>query len=91
MAEEEKSEKCFFCQSEAQNVCSYCKSVSYCTQEHWKIHRPETLCFPFKVKFAPHVGRFMIATRNIKASGMLFYLNSLFFFSFTTFKISLLF
>ena len=74
MADEENKtvldESCFFCQNKAQNVCKYCKSVSYCSQDHWKIHRPETICFPFKVGFAPHVGRYMIATQDIKASGL---------------------
>ena len=64
-------EKCFFCDNVAQNVCSNCQLVSYCCQDHLKIHRPEKICFPFTVQSSPSVGRYMVATRDIKASGKL--------------------
>ena len=60
---------CFFCDKKSQKVCSFCQNVGYCSDKCWKIHRPETMCFPFKVGYAEHVGRYMIAARNIKASG----------------------
>ena len=62
-------EKCFFCENSAQNVCPNCQLVAYCSPEHLKIHRPEKICFPFFVQATPNVGRYMIATRDIKASG----------------------
>ena len=79
MAEEKSDNQCFFCQAQAKNVCSFCNCVKYCSKACWKIHRPETMCFPFKVKYVPHVGRYMVATRDIKASGMISYLISYFF------------
>ena len=79
MAEEKSDDQCFFCQAQAKNVCSFCNCVKYCSKACWKIHRPETMCFPFKVKYVPHVGRYMVATRDIKASGMISYLISYFF------------
>ena len=62
-------ERCFFCDIQAQNVCSNCQLVAYCSPEHLKVHRPEKICFPFVVQTSPNVGRYMVATRDIKASG----------------------
>lgn len=62
-------EVCFFCQSKAEQVCEHCHAVAFCGQDHALIHRPETFCFPFDVEHSPNVGRYMIATRDIKASG----------------------
>ena len=41
----------------------------YCTEEHLKLHRPEKLCFPFKVERKDGVGRFLVATRDIQPMG----------------------
>ena len=66
----EGEQSCFFCSAPAKEVCTYCDSqVYYCSTAHFKIHRPEKICFPFYVKSDPKVGRFMVATQNIKASG----------------------
>ena len=41
----------------------------YCTEEHLKLHRPEKLCFPFKVEQKDGVGRYLVATRDIQPMG----------------------
>ena len=41
----------------------------YCTEEHLKLHRPEALCFPFKVERKEGVGRYLVATRDIQPMG----------------------
>ena len=35
-------------------------------QDHFLIHRPDNLCYPFIVKNGPGVGRFLVASRDIK-------------------------
>lgn len=68
----EGNQSCFFChEKNGLEICKHCESVAYCSEKHRLIHRPETICFPFAVGHAPHVGRYMIATRDIKASGTL--------------------
>lgn len=68
----EGNQTCFFChEKNGLEICKHCESVAYCSEQHRLIHRPETICFPFAVGQAPHVGRYMIATRDIKASGTL--------------------
>ncbi len=62
---------CFFCDLKAAEVCKSCNLVAYCSTEHFVIHRPEDICFPFCVKSDPVVGRYLVASRNIKAAGKL--------------------
>ena len=45
------------------------KTWQYCTEEHLKLHRPENLCFPFRVEQKEGVGRYLVATRDIQPMG----------------------
>ncbi|XP_017777961.1 PREDICTED: protein msta [Nicrophorus vespilloides] len=60
--------KCAVCQKPAQQKCSGCHLVYYCSKEHqkdnWKLHKID--CKPFKISNDPNVGRHLIATRNLK-------------------------
>ena len=64
-----ENESCFYCRKPATKVCKYCKIAYYCSDEHGKIHRPDDVCFPFKIDFLPHVGNFMVASRDIEPAG----------------------
>lgn len=57
---------CFFCGAACTQYCYHCRRVSYCSQDHYQIHRPENYCYPFIVKTSPDVGRYCVATRDIK-------------------------
>ena len=67
-----ENEICFYCRKPATKVCKYCKIAYYCSDEHGKIHRPDDVCFPFKIDFLPHVGNFMVASRDIEPAGTFF-------------------
>ena len=62
-------EICFYCRKKATKVCQYCKTTFYCSDEHGKIHRPDDVCFPFKIEYLPHVGNYMVASRDIEPAG----------------------
>ena len=64
-----ENESCFYCRKPATKVCKYCKIAYYCSDEHGKIHRPDDVCFPFKIDFLQHVGNFMVASRDIEPAG----------------------
>ncbi|XP_055836503.1 SET domain-containing protein SmydA-8 [Episyrphus balteatus] len=70
----EESGNCAVCKIPAKQFCSACKSVSYCGAEHqkahWKTHKSE--CRPFKIAKSDELGRFLIATRDIKADQVVF-------------------
>ena len=40
---------CFLCSRVCDKVCSYCQKVSYCSEKHFKYHRNNDTCYPFKV------------------------------------------
>ena len=60
---------CFLCGSGPATPCPDCGLVSTCGSLHRQLHRPEKLCFPFRIEFRPAVGRFMVATRDIQPLG----------------------
>ncbi|CAB4062227.1 unnamed protein product [Lepeophtheirus salmonis] len=60
---------CFLCGTPSKNKCSYCDLVYYCGDPHFKLHRPEELCFPFKISQRKNVGQVMVATRDIEPLG----------------------
>lgn len=56
--------QCFYCQADTTSQCQ-CGQY-YCGEEHLKIHRPGQYCLPFKVAYSPQVGRYLVASRDIK-------------------------
>lgn len=60
---------CIVCLSPAIQKCSGCQLVHYCSKdhqkEHWKEHKHQ--CSPARVKSDPKFGRYLEATREIKA------------------------
>ena len=61
--------KCCFCCQPSDQVCPHCGLVYFCCEDHLFIHRPEDFCFPFRVEANEAVGRFIVATRDIKPTG----------------------
>ncbi|XP_015112114.1 SET domain-containing protein SmydA-8 [Diachasma alloeum] len=59
---------CAVCQQPAQQKCSACKLVFYCSREHQKCHWKEhaSYCRPFKIDRDDTLGRHYIATRKIE-------------------------
>ena len=60
------------CSKKAPNRCSACQKVAYCSakcqKSHWKSHKSN--CCPYKLVRDPNnpeIGRFVVATRDIKA------------------------
>ena len=68
---------CCFCCEPADKICPYCKLIYFCCDQHHSIHRPEDFCFPFRVETDAVVGRYVVATRDIKATGSLIKLKTL--------------
>ena len=60
---------CFLCEEPSTLSCSHCKLIQACSEKHMKLHRPENLCFPFKVAKDPIKGRIMVAVRDIQPMG----------------------
>ncbi|XP_026322771.1 SET domain-containing protein SmydA-8 [Hyposmocoma kahamanoa] len=60
---------CAICLAPAEQKCSGCQAVHYCSREHqkehWKQHKFQ--CTPARVKDDVKLGRYMEATREIKA------------------------
>lgn len=70
----ETSGKCAVCDAECSFKCTACKCVSYCGIEHqkkdWKTHKLE--CRPLEVAHSDELGRYIIASRDIKAKTVIF-------------------
>lgn len=68
------SGKCEFCGNDAPFKCTACKIASYCSAEHqkkhWKVHKNE--CRPLEIAHCAEMGRFAIASRDIKAKSVIF-------------------
>ncbi|CAD7088383.1 unnamed protein product [Hermetia illucens] len=64
------SDKCVVCGVESKSKCSNCGQAYYCSVEHqkqdWKNHKLQ--CHPFKIEHNEKFGRYLVASRNIKAS-----------------------
>lgn len=65
---------CAVCGVSAKLFCSACKSVKYCgadhQRQHWKKHKID--CRPFKIEQDPELGRYILATREIKEGSVIF-------------------
>lgn len=61
--------KCAVCQAPASQKCAKCFVTVYCSKDHqkqhWKIHRTE--CSPYRVCQSAELGRYLEASRDIKA------------------------
>ena len=67
---EDIDRSCFLCAApDCEESCDHCGLVYYCGEAHRVLHRPENLCFPFRIRYKEGVGRFMEATRDIEPLG----------------------
>ncbi|XKL60846.1 hypothetical protein PGB90_007903 [Kerria lacca] len=73
---EEKNEvknTCGLCGASAENKCSACRQINYCSKEHqknhWKSHKLN--CKPFIIQKNAKKGRYIVASRNIKINEIL--------------------
>ncbi|XP_049947959.1 SET domain-containing protein SmydA-8-like [Schistocerca serialis cubense] len=76
MSEEEGGEErsaCAVCGVPAQEACALCEQTSYCgpqhQRQHWPLHR--AACSPLRVATSPQLGRYLVATRDLKAGELL--------------------
>ncbi|EDW60375.1 SET domain-containing protein SmydA-8 [Drosophila virilis] len=68
------SPKCAVCDVAASLTCTRCKMVRYCNGEHQKQHWPQhkSCCRPFRVQQDEQLGRYLVATQDIKAKQIIF-------------------
>ena len=68
MQEGARAAGCGKCGKAADKRCGSCHQVSYCCPEHqkadWKEHRK--VCCPFMVKYSDELGRYLVASRDLK-------------------------
>ncbi|XP_050298260.1 SET domain-containing protein SmydA-8-like [Anthonomus grandis grandis] len=68
MSEVNEEAKCALCQKIANQICSACHNVFYCSKEHqkshWKKHKEH--CQAFKISSDEAMGRFLEASNDIK-------------------------
>lgn len=66
--------KCAVCNEEAPFICTACKSVNYCNSDHQKTDWPKHKinCRPFQIERSDELGRFLVATRDIRAKSVIF-------------------
>lgn len=68
-------EKCQVCSVPCHTFCATCKKAYYCSVDHQKKHRKDHKrdCFPARLETNPtYGGRCFVASRNIKASELIF-------------------
>lgn len=61
-------DRCAVCEDAVSVLCSQCEIVAYCGPEHQKRHWPEhkNLCNPYSIERNDTLGRYLVATREIK-------------------------
>ncbi|XP_049799871.1 SET domain-containing protein SmydA-8-like [Schistocerca nitens] len=69
----EERSACAVCGGPAQEACALCEQTSYCgpqhQRQHWPLHRAG--CSPLRVATSPQLGRYLVATRDLKAGELL--------------------
>ena len=64
---------CAQCGCAANQRCTGCHVTFYCSREHqklhWKVHKSQ--CCAYKVCSSPDIGRFLVATRDLKPGEMI--------------------
>lgn len=67
---------CPVCKKVAENKCTGCKKVFYCTREcqkkHWKMHKTECKSLPYKICQSDLLGKYLVASRNLKEGEVIF-------------------
>ncbi|BFG05591.1 SET domain-containing protein SmydA-8 [Drosophila madeirensis] len=65
---------CAVCGVAASQTCTRCKIVRYCNKEHQKQHWPDhkRCCKPIREEKDDVLGRFLVATQDIKANQIIF-------------------
>jgi len=61
-------ETCFLCDRLGDRVCNDCKNISFCSDNHYKYHKLNNKCAPFKVVNQIGKGKCLVATREISPS-----------------------
>lgn len=65
---------CFLCGRGCVNLCQNCKSVAFCSREHYLAHHQRKYCFPFQFFTDATLGtKTLIATRDIKPLELIFF------------------
>ncbi|XP_038222463.1 SET domain-containing protein SmydA-8 [Zerene cesonia] len=64
---------CAICLEPTEHKCSNCQSVHYCSRDHqkqdWKVHKHR--CTPARIREDPKYGRYLEATKNIRAGDII--------------------
>ena len=64
----EETTACAVCEAKASLLCSGCRTVRYCSPDHqrthWKKHQLD--CKAYKEGFDLHIGKHLIAKRDLK-------------------------
>ena len=65
---------CFLCLTEDQVIlCPSCQLVHYCSQHQHHHHNIKTgHCTAFRVRYDCEIGRYLVATRNIKQGEIIY-------------------
>ena len=59
---------CFLCTNSAIAKCEECDFGHYCSKDHYNLHKSANGdCLPFLMKYKDGIGRYLQATRNVKA------------------------
>lgn len=67
---------CPVCSKNADNRCTACRKIFYCSREcqkkDWKTHKLECKGMPYKIEKSEAMGRYLTASKDLKAGEILF-------------------